>query len=331
MTSEDSFRERLESELAGLRPPAIGGIAGEALAHGRRIRRRERVVGVAGGVAAVAGVTAGAVALGGGFGPGGEGPGVGPGVAVGTTTHAPVPTPTPASSTSSTPSTSSSSSTSSPTSVHSSPGSPPSYLGEPSNTQSPPNTVIGTIPASWKPPVPVSPADPTAADGPSVAELVIEALQRFGPGTGSSFSGSSISGVNANATLTWTTQHGAIQISASVSNGALDGKSPQSQCVPAFEEDYCAAATLSDGSVVMVQHGTGYPSGTSAPTRNNMVSITRPDHAAINVVEWSDGPLTDDQLYQIVSDPHWGLRMAGSFVGHADAVVRPFTDDGAGG
>ncbi|WP_228561714.1 hypothetical protein [Catenulispora rubra] len=191
--------------------------------------------------------------------------------------------------------------------------------------------MIGTIPASWKPPVPGHPTDPTGTDGPSVAELVIDVLQQLGPGTGSSFSGSSISDVNANATLTWTTQHGAIRISASVSNGALDGKTPQSQCMPAFEEDYCAAATLSDGSVVMVQHGTGYPGGSSTPTHNNMVSITRPDHAAINVVEWSDGPLTDDQLYQIVADPRWGLRMAGSFVGHADAVIRPFTDDGAGG
>ena len=327
MTSEDSFRERLETELAKVRAPAIGGIAGEALAHGRRIRRRERVAGVVGGVAAVAGVTAGAVALGSGFGSGGTGsaasgggvgPGVGPGVVAGTTTHAPA----------STPGTSSTSPTSSPPSAHPFPGTPPSQvrLG---STQSSPNTIIGTIPASWKPPVPARPTNPTSTDGQSVAELVLDVLGTIEPGSGSSFSGSSQADVNANATLTWTTQHGSIRLSASVSNGALDGKTPQSQCMPAYEMDYCAAATLADGSVVMVEHGTGYPTPASAPTHNNMVMITRPDHAAINVVEWSNGPLTDDQLYKIVSDPRWGLAMDGSSVAKADRDIRPFTDTGA--
>jgi len=334
MTSEDGFRDRLETELAALRAPAVGGIAGEALAHGRRIRRRERVagvVGMVGGVAAVAGVTAGAVALGGGFASsgagstaasgGGVGPGMGPGVAAVTTTHAPVSTrtPTPAPSTPSTPG----------TSGPSSPGSRPSYLGEPTNTQNPPNTVIGTIPASWKPPVPAHPANATSTDGQSVAELVVDVLWTIEPGSGSSFSGSSQADVNANATLTWTAQHGSIRLSASVSNGALDGKTPQSQCMPAYEMDYCAAATLADGTVVLVQHGTGYPTPSSPPTHTNMVTITRPDHAAINVVEWSNGPLTDDQLYKIVSDPRWGLSMDGSFVANADRVVRPFADTGA--
>jgi hypothetical protein len=132
-------------------------------------------------------------------------------------------------------------------------------------------------------------------------------------------------GFNANATMTWTTQHGSIRISASVSDGSADGKTPQSVCYPAYEEDYCAAGTLSDGSVVMVDHGTGEPPAGSPPTHSMTVTITRPDHAAINIVEWSAGPLTDDQLYQVVSDPRWGLKMDGSFVAHADQVVRPFS------
>ncbi|WP_370356268.1 hypothetical protein [Catenulispora sp. MAP12-49] len=53
--------------------------------------------------------------------------------------------------------------------------------------------------------------------------------------------------------------------------------------------------------------------------------ITRPDHMLINVVEWSNGPLTDDQLYKIVSDPRWGLKTDGSFVAKADRVVRPYS------
>jgi hypothetical protein len=78
----------------------------------------------------------------------------------------------------------------------------------------------------------------------------------------------------------------------------------------------------------MVEHSSGgYQPGSSQSTHNNMVMITRPDHAAINVVEWSNGPLTDDQLYKIVSDPRWGLKMDGAFVTHADKAVRPFSGD----
>src|SRR5262249_31477176 len=93
-----------------------------------------------------------------------------------------------------------------------------------STLSSSPNTVFGTIPRSWKPPAPGgSLSDPTDTDGQSVAQLLIDGLQQLGPGSGSGFSGSSMAGVNANATLTWTTQHGSVRISASVSNGALDG------------------------------------------------------------------------------------------------------------
>jgi hypothetical protein len=186
--------------------------------------------------------------------------------------------------------------------------------------------VIGTIPASWKPPAPGGTlTDPRSTDGQSVAELLIDDLKQIAPGSGSDFSGGSMPGFNANATMTWTTQHGSIRISASVSDGSADGKTPQSVCYPAYEEDYCAAGTLSDGSVVMVDHGTGEPPAGSPPTHSMTVTITRPDHAAINIVEWSAGPLTDDQLYQVVSDPRWGLKMDGSFVAHADQVVRPFS------
>jgi len=312
MTSEESFHDRIEDELAGLRPPPIGEIAGDALAQGRRIRRRQRALGVAGGTAAVAGVAAGALALGGVFGSGGGGAPVGPGAwgAAPTSQHSsaatPTPTPTP---------------TPDPTPAY------PSTPTPPPNSSSP-NTVIGTIPASWKPPAADGHlSDPTNTDGQSVAELLIDDLSQIGSGgSGSAFSGSSLAGMNANATLTWTMPHGSVRISASVSDGAADGKTPQSQCLPAFEMDYCAAATLSDGSVVMVQHNSGgYAAGSSQSTHNTMVMITRPDHAAINVVEWSDGPLTDDQLYKIVSDPRWGLKMDGSFVTHADKVVRPFS------
>lgn len=323
MTSEESFHDRIEDELAGLRPPPIGGIVGEALARGRRIRRRERTLGVAGGTAAVAGVAAGVMALGGALGSGGGGAPVAPG-ALGTApalrhssaaspppTSAPTlaPTPTP---------------TSSPSTFSSSAADPAG--GRSSSSE--PSTVIGTIPASWKPPAPGAYlSDPTDTDGQSVAELLIDDLALVGPGgSGSGFSGGSMAGVNANATLTWTTQQGSIRISASVSDGGADGKTPQSQCYRAFEMDYCAAATLSDGSVVMVEHNSGgSQAGGSPATHNTMVMITRPDHAAINVVEWSEGPLTDDQLYKIVSDPRWGLKMDGSFVAHADKVVRPFS------
>lgn len=74
----------------------------------------------------------------------------------------------------------------------------------------------------------------------------------------------------------------------------------------------------------MVVHGTGEPAS-GPPTHSNTVMITRPDHMLINVVEWSNGPLTDDQLYKIVSDPRWGLKMDGSFVANADRVVRPYS------
>lgn len=314
MTSEESFHDRIEDELAGLRPPPIGEIAGDAMAQGRRIRRRERALGMAGGTAAVAGVAAGVMALGGVFGSGGGGAPVGSG-ALGTaptSQHSPAATPTP---------------TPNPT-----PNPTPAYPSTPAPppSSSSPNTVIGTIPASWKPPATGGHlSDPTNTDGPSVAELLIDNLALIGPGgSGSSFSGSSMAGMNANATLTWTTQQGSIRISASVSDGGADGKTPQSQCYPAFEMDYCAVATLSDGSVVMVQHNSGgYQAGSSQSTHDNMVMITRPDHAAINVVEWSNGPLTDDQLYKIVSDPRWGLKMDGSFVTHADKVIRPFSGD----
>lgn len=327
MTSQDSFHDRIEDELAALRPPPVGGIAGDALEQGRRIRRRQKIFGTVGGTVAVAGVAAGVLALGGWFGSGG-GAAVGPG-AVGAVPTPPVSsaaTPTSAPSTSPT-SAPASVPTSTSTSSATAPANPaPGSGGDSSSPQ--PNTVIGTIPASWKPPASTGRlSDPTNTDGQSVAELLIDDLALIGPGgSGSSFSGSSMAGMNANATLTWTTQHGSIRISASVSDGGADGKTPQSQCYPAFEMDYCAAATLSDGSVVMVEHNTGEPANGPA-THNNIVMITRPDHAAINVVEWSNGPLTDDQLYKIVSDPRWGLKMDGSFVSHADTVIRPFSGD----
>jgi hypothetical protein len=313
MTSEESFHDRIEDELAGLHPPPIGEIAGAALAQGRRIRRRERTLGMAGGTAAVAGVAAGVVALSGGFASGGGAASVAPGGFVRTApTSQNSPTPIAASTPTPTPS---------PTAAQTSTPAPPP-------DSSSPNTVIGTIPASWKPPATGGHlSDPRNTDGPSVAELLIDNLALVGPGgSGSGFSGGSMAGVNANATLTWTTQQGSIRISASVSDGSADGKTPQSQCYPAFEVDYCAAGAMSDGSVVMVEHSSGgSQSGSSPSTHNNMVMITRPDHAAINVVEWSNGPLSDDQLYKIVSDPRWGLRMDGSFVAHADKVVRPFS------
>lgn len=320
MTSEESFHDRIEDELAGLHPPPIGEIAGDALAQGRRIRRRERALGMAGGTAAVAGVAAGVLALGGVFGSGRGGVPVGPGALGGAPTSQQSSTPAP-SPTASSAHTSTSTSTPSP-----SPTPTPPSSSSPSSSS--PNTVIGTIPASWKPPtVGGRLNDPRNTDGQSVAELLIEDLGQIGPGSGSSFSGSSMSGQNANATMTWTTQHGSIRISASVSNDGVDGKTPQSVCYPGFEIDYCAAATLSDGSVVMVVHGTGEPPAGSPPTHDNTVMITRPDHLLINVVEWSNGPLTDDQLYKIVADPRWGLKMNSSFVAHADAVVRPFSGD----
>ncbi|MEY9927009.1 hypothetical protein ABH926_001634 [Catenulispora sp. GP43] len=322
MTSEDSFHDRIEDELAALRPPPIGGLAGEALERGRRIRRRERAFGMAGGTAAVAGVVAAVVALNGGFGAGGGTSGsVGPGAAgAPTSPQAPTPTPTPTPTPSPDPSTSSS------------PSGAVDLTAPPSSadgTSSGPNTVIGTIPASWQPPAKGGPlSDPTNTDGQSVAELVLDGLRLTGSGTGSDFSGSSINGMNANATLTWSTQHGSIRISASVSNDGADGKStptPESLCHPMYETDYCAAAMLSDGSVVEVSHGTGESGGSNTPTHDNAVMLYRPDHTAINVVEWSNGPLTDDQLYKIVSDPRWGLKMDGSFVANADRVIRPFS------
>lgn len=315
MTSEDSFRDRVAEELAGLRPPPLGEVAGEALAHGRRIRRRQRVAGVVGGTAAVAGLAAGVVALSGGFAAGGAGAApVAPGGAAGaapTSLSAPVSTPAP------------STSSSSALPAIRTPGAPPV---PPTSSTSAPNTVIGTIPASWKPPVPGGTlTDPTNTDGQSVAELVLDGLGLTGTGSGSDFSGSSTAGMNANATLTWATHSGSVRISASVSNEGVDGKTPDSVCYPAYETDYCAAGTFSDGSVVMVVHGTGEPPAGSPPTHSRTVMITRPDHTLINVVEWSNGPLTDDQLYKIVSDPRWGLKMDGSFVAHADEVIRPFS------
>jgi hypothetical protein len=140
MTSEDSFRDRIEDELAALRPPPIGGIAGEALAHGRRIRRRERVFGMVGGTATVAGVAAGVVALSGGFASGGGGGSMPPGGAAGaapTSRHAPTPTPTPTPSPTPTPNTPSSdlvAQSSPPTPGRSSTSSPNTVMGKSTRT-----------------------------------------------------------------------------------------------------------------------------------------------------------------------------------------------------
>lgn len=322
--ADQSFRDRIERELAGRHPPATGGIPGAALARGRRIRRRQRMAGMVGGVAAVAGVAAAVVGLDGGLLAGGTGtaavaPGragvAGPASPTASRTATPSPTPstarpfTPAPPRPDSPASTSRSSTSTSTSM------------------APPSTVIGKIPASWKPPAAGGTlTDPRHTDGQSVAELLVEDLGLIGSGSGSGFSGGSMSGFNANATLTWTTPHGSTRISASVTDESMDGRpAPTAQCSRTYGTDYCASATLEDGSVVMVEHGSGYPAGSLHPARSTTVMITRPDHAAINIVEWSDGPFTDDQLYAIVADPRWGLEMDGSFVSHADQVIRPFS------
>ncbi|WP_194927015.1 hypothetical protein [Catenulispora pinisilvae] len=103
----------------------------------------------------------------------------------------------------------------------------------------------------------------------------------------------------------------------------LDGQGLQSTCNPMYEVDYCAAGKLSDGTIVYVVHGTGEPAN-GPMTHNDSITIERPDHLQINVVEWSSGPLTDDQLYAIVSDPRWALKMDQSFIAQADQQIRPF-------
>ncbi|WP_194896523.1 hypothetical protein [Catenulispora pinisilvae] len=109
-----------------------------------------------------------------------------------------------------------------------------------------------------------------------------------------------------------------------MNKGELDGHDPlQSTCDPMYETDYCAAGTLSDGTIVYVVHGTGEPAN-GPMTHNDSITIERPDHLQINVVEWSSGPLTDDQLYAIVSDPRWALKMDQSFIAQADQQIRPF-------
>jgi hypothetical protein len=187
--------------------------------------------------------------------------------------------------------------------------------------------VIGTIPAGWQPPATTGkPADPATADGQAVAEILREDLAGAAPGSASGYSGGATpAGINANASLTWTAKQGSTGFSVSVNDSRPDDKRLQSSCNPMYEVDYCAAGTLADGTVVYVTHSTSHPAS-GGPTHTHNITIQRPDHIQILVVEWSDtGPLTDDQLYKVVSDPRWALKMDSSFVAHADQVMRPFS------
>ncbi|MFD0633263.1 hypothetical protein ACFQ9X_18465 [Catenulispora yoronensis] len=92
MQAQEEFRSRLREDLTTTSQPPVGALAADALAAGRRIRRRQRTLRAVGGTAAVAVVAVGSAAIAGSFGSDtGSGPGVGavgPG-AVRTTATAP--------------------------------------------------------------------------------------------------------------------------------------------------------------------------------------------------------------------------------------------------